>query len=126
MVTFQPKVWCDEAIMKKWVEEDWNNIFHNPAIPGSSDKIPFTSMHRAQQTPDAMQWLHKCKATLINVPGARMSRVQQFDVSFNKPFKNYVRELSEQHLNANLELNVDRKLTAGGKRVLTTKWVDEA
>ena len=46
-------------------------------------------------------------------------------MSINKPFKNYVREPFEQHLDANLELYVDGKLTAGERRVLTTKWVGE-
>ena len=44
-------------------------------------------------------------------------------MSINKPFKNYVRELFEQRLDANLELQVDGKLTAGEGRALTTKWI---
>ena len=124
-VTFQPKASCDEAIMKNWVEEDRNNIFHNPATPGSSSKILYRDVHRAQQTPDVKQWLHKCKTTLINAPGGITSRVQLLDVSINKPFKNYVRELLEQHLDANLELHVDGKRTAGERRVLTKEWVGE-
>ena len=47
-VSFQPKAWCDETIMKKWVEEDGNNIFHNQSTPGSSGKIFYADMHRAQ------------------------------------------------------------------------------
>ena len=26
-VVLQLKAWCDEAIMKRWIEEDWNYIF---------------------------------------------------------------------------------------------------
>ena len=125
-VVFQPKAWCDEAIMKKWIEEDWNNVFHNPPTPGSSGKILYADVHKAQQTPDVKQWLHKCKTTLINVPGGTTSRVQPLDVCINKPFKNYVREFFEQHLDSNLELYVDGKLSASERRVLTTKWVGGA
>ena len=57
----------------------------------------------------------------INVPVGTTSKVQSLDVSINKPFRNYVRELFEQHLDGNLELYVDGKLTAGERRVLTTK-----
>ena len=60
-MTFQPKAWCDEAIMQKWVEEDWNNIFHNPLSPGSSDKSLYADVHRSQKTPDIRHWLRKYK-----------------------------------------------------------------
>ena len=41
-------------------------------------------------------------------------------------YLNYVRELFEQDLIANLELYVNGKLTAGKRRVLTTEQVGEA
>ena len=41
------------------------------------------------------------------------------DVSINKPFRKYVCELFEQHLDANLESYVDVKLTTGERRLLT-------
>ena len=47
-------------------------------------------------------------------------------MSFNKPFKNYVRDLFEEHVNANLELYVHGKLTVGERFVLTTKCVSKA
>ena len=83
-------------------------------------------MHRAQQTPDVKHWLHNCKTILINVPGGITGRVQPLDVSINKPFKNYVRELFEQHLDANPKLYVDGKLAAGERCVLITKSVGQA
>ena len=52
--------------------------------------------------------------------------MQALDVSGNKPFKNYVREQFEKHLDENLESYVEGKLTASERRVLTTKWVANA
>ena len=40
--------------------------------------------------------------------------MQPLDVGINKPFKNYARELFEQHLDKNLESCVEGKITAGG------------
>ena len=37
-VTFQLNAWCDKAVMKKWVEEDWNNIFLYPPTARFSGK----------------------------------------------------------------------------------------
>ena len=47
-VTLPPKAWCDEAIMKKWVEQDWNKNFHKPPALGSSCKILYADVHRTQ------------------------------------------------------------------------------
>ena len=111
--------------MKRWIEVDWN-IFHNKPTSRCSDKILYADLHIAQQTSDVKQWLHKCKAALINVSGGTTSRVQPLDVSINKPLKNYVRELLDQHLAANLVLYIEGKLTVEGKLTFTKKWVAEA
>ena len=80
-VTFQPNAGCAKATMKKWVEEDWNNILLYPPTARSSSKILYADVHRAQQTPYVKHWLHKCKTTLINVPGGTMCSVQSLDLS---------------------------------------------
>ena len=51
-VAFQPDAWCDEAMMKKWINEQWGNIFINPPTTGSTGKIFVADVHRAQQTDD--------------------------------------------------------------------------
>ena len=75
-VVFQPKAWCDENIMKSWVSEDWDNYFPNPATRGSTRKILFADIHRAQETGSVKQLLHKKKTILINIPGSATSRAQ--------------------------------------------------
>ena len=60
-VVFQPNAWCDENIKKSWVSEDWGNRFLNPATPGSTGKILFPDIHRAQQTSSVKHPLHKDK-----------------------------------------------------------------
>ena len=47
-VVSQSKAWCDEAVMKRWVKEDWGNIFLNPVTPGSTGKILLADVHAAQ------------------------------------------------------------------------------
>ena len=59
---------------------------------------------------------------MINVPGGTTNSDKPLDVSINKPFRNYVRELFEQYLDANLELYLDGKLIAGERRVLREAW----
>ena len=125
-VVFQSKAWCDEAVMKNWVKEDWGDIFFNPATPGSTGKILFADVHAAQQTDDVTILLGKLKTTLINVQSGTTSQVQPLDVVINKPFKSHVRYCFERHLNENLDLYVEGKLLVSERRVLTSNWVVES
>ena len=77
-----------------------------PPTPGSSSKILYADVHKAQQTIDVKHWLHECNTSLNNVPGGTKRRVQPFNVNINSPFNNHACELFKQHLDENLELHV--------------------
>ena len=111
-VVFQPKGWFDETVMKNWVNEDWGNIFFNPATPGFAGKILFADLHSAQQTDDVKILLRNVNTTLINVPRGATSRILSLDVVINMPFKNHIRKDFDRHLEENLDLYVERKLSA--------------
>ena len=49
-VAFQLKAWCDESMMKKWISEQWENIFINSPTTGSTGKTLAADAHRVQQT----------------------------------------------------------------------------
>ena len=83
-------------------------------------------VHRAQQTEGVKALLKKKNTILCNVPPGCTSRVQVVDVMVNKPFKDEVRRLFENHLDSNLERYVEGKMSASERRVLMTKWVGEA
>ena len=38
-VMYQKNAWCDEAVMKDWIQTEWANPFTNPIQPNSSGKI---------------------------------------------------------------------------------------
>ena len=48
-VAFQPKTWCEESVMKKWISKQWGNIFINPLTTSSTGKILVADVHRAHQ-----------------------------------------------------------------------------
>lgn len=106
---FQPKAWCDESVMKVWVEHKWGNVFTDPPRAGSSGKILVADVQRAQQTNEVKKILQKKKTLLINVPPGSTSRVQPLGVSLNKPFKNAVKIQFEKNLQENLTMYVRRQ-----------------
>ena len=48
------------------------------------------------------------------------------DVVIKNPFKNYVREFCEKHIDQNLEAYVEETLSVAKWRILTTKWPADA
>ena len=68
-------------------------------------------IHRAEKTDSVKMRLSKLKTTLVLVPGGFTSRVQNIDVSFDKPFKYAIRRLSEEHLAENFDLYTEATAT---------------
>ena len=113
-------------MMKKWISEQWGNIFINLLTTGLTGKILVADVHRAQQTDGVKALLEKKSTELVNVPPGCTSWVQPVDVPFNKPFKDVVRQQFEKHLEKNLQRYPKRKISASERRVLVTKWVGKA
>ena len=109
--------------MKEWISTEWANPFKNPIGQNSDGKILIADVHRAQQT-DSVKT--QTQTSLVNVSPGCTTRVQVLDVLINKPFKDEVHSLFEDHLDKNLDQYVDGKINASQRRVLMTKSVGEA
>lgn len=125
-VYFQPSAWCDEKVMKDWISNDWGNVLMNPHTPGSTGKILIADVHRAQQTEAVKTLLKKCRTELVNIYGGLTPYIQVLDVIVNGPFKDDVQKQSEEHMEKNLQLYTDNKLSASARRILITEWVGKA
>ena len=62
----------------------------------------------------------------MSVPPGCISHVQVVNVLINKPFKDEVHSLFEDHVDKNFDQHVDGKMNGSQRRVVMTKWVDEA
>ena len=84
----------------------------NPLTTGSTGKLLVADVHRAQQTDGIKALLKKKNTEFVNVPPGCTSRVQPLDVSFDKPFKDVVKQLFEKHLEGNLQWYTEGKISA--------------
>ena len=78
-------------------------------------------MHRAQQTDGFIALLKRNNTELAKNPPGCTSWVQTLGVSFNKPFKDVVRQQFEKHLEENLQQYTEGKISAPERRLLVTK-----
>ena len=119
---FQKKAWCDEYIIKELVNTGRSNPFTNPTrskknfdclcLPSTANRLCKDTSGKENDIP-------------CNVQPGCTSRVQVVDVTVNKPFKDEVRLLSEDHLDKHSELHVEGNLSASQRRNLITKWVGQ-
>ena len=84
--------------MKKWILGQWGNILINPQTTGSTGKVLVADVHRSQLADGAKSLLKRKSTELVNVLPGCTSRVQLLHVSFNKPFKDVIRQQFEKHL----------------------------
>ena len=117
---YQEKTWCNQEIMKECISTEWANPFKNPIAQNSDGKI------MVDQTDSVKELLKKHKTSLVSVSPGCTSRVQVVEVLINKPFKDEVCSLFEDHLDKNLDQHIDGKINASQRRVLITKWISEA
>ena len=93
-VAFQEKAWCDETIMKQWIDDLWA-----PAVRKMKGKsLLVADVHAAQKTEDVLKKLKDLGTTPALVPGGCTSLIQPLDVVFNRTFKQKCSDLFMKHM----------------------------
>ena len=116
----QEKAWCDERVMKHWINVCWKPNVHE-------ESMLVLDVHKAQMTESVQAVLtDKCDTLPVYVPGGCTPLVQPLDVVINAPLKKKIEKLSMQHVQENLQQYVNGKFTASERRVLLTSWIGQA
>ena len=98
----------------------------NPSTPGPTGKTLVADVHCAQQSDTVKSLIAKTKTALVNIGGGITSYLQVVDVTVNKPFKDYVKTMSEEHIEDNLKLYTEGKITTLQRRILMKVWCGKA
>ena len=87
VATTQKKAWMDEARMIEWIRKVW--------VPYISGKPALLSLDTfsAHLTDAVKAEFEKCNTKLLIIPGGCTCVLEPLDISINKPFKYYIRQL---------------------------------
>lgn len=118
VVDFQENAWVDENVMLRWLQKQWLLSVDLTGCPQMSvlrhtmPRMLVLDVHRAQKTQavkDCMRRLHTLPAM---VPPGCTSLVQPLDVCINKPLKDRIYNLAEEHYTKHLDQWTQNRYTA--------------
>jgi len=117
VVTTQKKAWMDESRMLQWIRKVWDLYTNGKPALLSLDTFS------AHLTDTVKAEFEKFNTKLLIIPGGCTSILQPLDISINKPFKDYVRQLWCQYMVDMCETSVGR-IKPASKSVLLD-WVSK-
>ena len=118
VATTQDKAWMDELRMLEWIRKVWA-----PYVSGKPALLSLDTFS-AHLTCNVKAEFEKCHTKLLIIPGGCTSVLQPLDISINKPFKDYIRQLWCQYMVTECETGVDR-IKPASKSVLLD-WIINA
>ena len=92
VATTQEKAWMDELRMLEWIRKVWA-----PYVSGKPALLSLDTFS-AHLTCNVKAEFEKCHTKLLIIPGGCTSVPQPLDISINKPFKDYIRQLWCQYI----------------------------
>eukprot|EP00117_Sycon_ciliatum_P034900 scpid75057/ scgid26549/ Pogo transposable element with KRAB domain len=105
-VHFQENAWCDESVFLFWARHMWPRDV-------ATEKLLVIDSQRAQMTARARTALkEECNTAVVYIGGGLTSTLQPLDVLFNKPFKQRVDDLFNEHLSSHLDEYVQGTIPA--------------
>ena len=115
----QAKAWMDEKRMIDWIDKVWSpHVAGKPALLS----IDTFSAHFTDKVKEAFA---KCNTKLLTIPGGCTSVLQPLDISLNKPFKSYIRQLWCQRMVDEAEKGTASKIAPASKTQLL-EWIKTA
>lgn len=108
-VDFQENAWVDEAVMLRWLQKQWllsvdlHGCPQMSLLRHSMPRMLVLDVHRAQKTQAVKDCMRRLHTLPVMVPPGCTSLVQPLDVCINKPLKDRIHALAEQHYLTHLD-----------------------
>ena len=99
IVRVHPKGWFDDAITKDWIRSVWRK--RNGGLMKKKSLLVLDAF-RCHRDENTKKMLNDSNTDLAIIPGGLTSILQPLDVSINKPFKCYMRELWNEWLDGSM------------------------
>ena len=124
VVKFNEKAYANESTTLEWLKQQYRYASETPFE--LRPRLLVIDVYSAQKTPAVLQTMADLNTIPSMIPGGCTGYIQPLDVAFNKPLKDRIRELAEQHYDDHAEQWDRGKYTVGERRIMLTKWVGQA
>ena len=120
LVEFNPTAYMNDQLFERYIQE------HLIPVLGGHPTLFALDLMGSHKTPAILDLLHSNNITPSLIPGGCTGLVQPLDVSVNKPFKELVRDLTDEKIFKLESIDQFEKWTVGDRRVVTTFCVGDA
>ncbi|RPB02545.1 DDE-domain-containing protein [Choiromyces venosus 120613-1] len=120
LVEFNPTAYMNDRLFTRYVSQ-----YLIPVLEGRPTLFALDLMG-SHKTPAVLNLLHQNNITPSLIPGGCTGLVQPLDVSVNKPFKELMRDLTDERIFQLESVAEFEKWMVGDRRVMTTECVGDA
>lgn len=117
-VEFNETAYNNQGLFQKWIVEELVPLVRR-------DFLLVMDVAAFHKTPEILDLLRRSSVTTALIPSGCTSLVQPLDTSVNKPFKQWLREATDDYI-ANLDPEPEVKWTTSARRIMTTHVVAAA
>jgi len=117
LVEFNPTAYMNDVLFEKYVSN------HLVPVLGGRPTLFALDLMGSHKTPTILNLLRQKNITPSLIPAGCTSLVQPLDVSVNKPFKDLMRDLTDERIFQLESMEAFEKWTIGDRRVITTECV---
>ena len=120
VVKFNEKAYANEAIVLEWIKNQYKWSTEHPRR--NKPRLLSLDVFEGQKTEAVLKAFRELNTVPSFIPGGCTGYVQVLDVAINKPLKQRIQELSDEHYDNHIEEWNTGKYTVGQRRVMLTHW----
>jgi hypothetical protein len=127
---FNPKAWSNVDLILEWIKHMYTPSLKYPLFPRHLTTRPprllSLDVFSGQKTKEVVASFKALKCTTLFIPGSTTGFIQVCDTVINKSLKARIEELADQYIDKHEREWVEGKYSVSQRRVLLTKWVEQA
>ena len=125
VVQWNPKAYANTETTLRWLKQQYKYATIGFST-GNPERLLCLDVFRGQMTEEVRQAFRDLNVTTAFIPGGCTGYLQVLDIAINKPLKDRIKELANQHYDTHFQKWDKGGYTVGERRVMLTHWVGQA